>query len=333
MTLQRLIVRGATAAGCLLIVLPLPGVSLKSTDDLQLPVSPSAVAWSHMRVPKWSNGAVVDVQNDNSSNPLIWVLDRQGQRNVSFTIADAKSIAIYDWDRGLEGMIALSGSAVDREGRASSFIAWISPDGTISQIVQTSSYRPRGLAFAPDGTIWTYGTELMTGSASVLNPDAGIFRHFDKTGKMLGQFVPQSTVRNSVDFGRGWLRVSADRIAFYAATGKYVELSLNGAVLMDASLPLPGGQSKNLVGGLALAGKGQVFISAQSANPTAEQQGNGPKGIGVYVLDRAARAWKPLLWRPSGASAPNDFGHIFGADGDSLILNGHPNLKAYRVED
>src|ERR1700730_12415914 len=113
----------------LLVVSILSATSLTWVEDMPFPMS-----WKTMRIPKWSHGALIDVQYaDNETHPLIWVVERQRTYTLHFEIPGARSINIYDWDRTFDGSkIALSGSAIDAEGRGDFFIAWISSDGTNS---------------------------------------------------------------------------------------------------------------------------------------------------------------------------------------------------------
>jgi hypothetical protein len=329
MRYMSMLLNAATAVAVLVSMLS--AASLSPVENL-----PLAVSWPLMRVPKWSHGALLTVQYHDTTNPLIWLLERHGQRAVPFTIPEARSMLIYDWDRGADGTIGISGSAADSDGRAATFVAWISADGTNSQVIRTSPYKPAMVAVAPDGTLWTVGSEFTTkssgGIGTTLMPNVGVIRHFERSGKTLGSFVPQSTIQNplSLSRSRNTLRASKDRIAWYSAEGRYIEISLDGSLVTDIPVQLPGGQSMNENTGFALADEGDAFLSAYS-----DPHGSGPSAqlLGIYILDRSVRAWKPVLQRSVGIAAQAAFGYIYGVDGRELVVQGNKLIKFYSIGD
>jgi hypothetical protein len=290
-------------------------------------------SWSPKPVPKWSNGALIDVQDRHTTHPLVWILQRQGSSTVPFSISGAQSMNIYDWDRGTDGSVWLSGSAIDGNGSASSFVAWISPDQTTSNVIRTSLYRPGQIAIAPDGTLWTAGLELASTDASALNPTGGVIRHFDRTGNLLNSFVPQSTIQNASILlsPANQFRASGGFVAWYSPKGaRCVELSTSGATLMDIAVPVPG-NPKSQVGGLGLTPTGDLFVSATW--PAAQAQGSSGS-YSVFILSKSAAAWLPVLQRSTTLGARSqlgDFGHIYGVDGTSLVLHAFGGLNFYSI--
>lgn len=314
---------------------PLDAASLTFAED-----TPLEGTWPDMRVPKWSNGATISVQYDESLNPVIWLLERQGPHAVPFTIPGAKNMQIFDLDRGIDGTIALSGAANDGEGRYSCFVAWISRDEATSNVIRTSLYTPNQVAVAPDGTLWTAGSEFMIGS-HLLKPESGVIRHFDRTGRTLGSFVSQSTIPqwNTLWNPFNQLRASKDRIVWYSPKeGRYVEISLTGQMLMDISIQSPG-EPESRVDGLAATDKGQVFVSAvwYSAPTAGSKERTGFRGI--YSLDKSTQAWQPMLQRTftTGVKAnpsASDFDSIYGVDDDRLVINSvQRRLMFYKIEE
>jgi hypothetical protein len=311
----------------------LHGASLSYVEDI-----PLAASWPKMRVPKWSHGALLTVQNDDTTNPLIWVFEGRDHRAFPFVIPGARSMLIYDWDRGRDGTIGISGSTADSEGRAATFLAWISADGSNSQVIRTSPYRPAMVAVAPDGTLWTVGGEFATkptgGMGPTLVPNVGVIRHFDRTGQTLESFVPQVTVKNPLSLlrSRNTFRASEDRIAWYSAEGRFVEISLAGRLLTDISVQLPTDRAMNDSTGFALTNDGEVFLSSQYSD------GNGggvvTRPVGVYILDRSTQAWKPVLQEQgSGIAAQSRLGYICGVDGRNLVIKGDTVIKFYHVSN
>jgi hypothetical protein len=311
----------------LLTVPVLSAASLTWVEDV-----PLSLLWKAMRIPKWSHGALIDIQYANNEiHPLIWVAERHRTTyTVPFEIPGARSINVYDWDRTFDGRnIALAGSAIDAEGRGDFFIAWISSDGTHSVVSRTSSYIPRRLTVAPDGTLWTAGQD------SNGPPDAGVFRHFDQTGKSIGAFVPRSSFSDPIILydHTGLMRASKDRVAWYSPRGsRYIEISLQGVVLMDISVTTPKDSSEGY--GFGITDKGDAFLSSSQYVPPAGGQA-GFQLWRISILDRSTATWKPVLERPVTKQTTADFGHIYGVDtdgnGDELVLTGDHSIKFYRL--
>lgn len=68
--------------------------------------------------PHWSGQALVGVQDNDSSGPLVYLIDRQGRRDhFSFTFPDAATISIYDFSTSPDGTMALVGSASTADSR------------------------------------------------------------------------------------------------------------------------------------------------------------------------------------------------------------------------
>jgi hypothetical protein len=199
--------------------------------------TPMSFSWPYMRIPRWSHGALINVQFEGSGNPLIWMSNGQTQHTVPFPIPGALSMLVYDEDHGVDGTLWISGSAIDPDGRATGFVAWISAENTDSLIIRTGQYRPTRIAVAPDGTLWTVGSE----SIRTPSPNAAVVRRFDKSGHMVSSLIQQSTIAHVANLEKPFnnLQASKDRIAWYcadlidASTGRYVEISLDGTLLTD----------------------------------------------------------------------------------------------------
>ena len=74
----------------------------------------AAIEWPGARVPKWSHGSLIAVQNSETPSPTIWLIGRNGRRSFSFTLPGAQQGLLYDWDLGSDGTIGLSGGAADQ---------------------------------------------------------------------------------------------------------------------------------------------------------------------------------------------------------------------------
>ena len=304
----------------------LSAVSLNFAGD-----APAGIWWPNMQPPKWSNGSLVAVQYPRTTAPVIWLAGPQGTRTVPFSIPGAQVLNVFDWDQGLDGTIGISGNATEADGRVSGFVAWISADATKSNVIRTSLYRPALVAVGADGTLWAAGTEFMSLNSRVLKPDSDVLRHFDPSGQMLSGFVPQSTIRNRIsllDVGGHWLRASRNLIAWYSpGEGRYVEVSALGRELLDIAVNRPG-DDKSRTDGFGLTDKGDVFVSATWFVPPAPSTPDGKGGAeysGIYVLDRPAQTWRPLLQRTwLAGAAPNasldEFSDVAGVDGNRLVV-------------
>jgi hypothetical protein len=311
-----------TAAAVLIPALS--AASLTYVEEMGMPVSVPA-----MQMPKWTNGGLLTVQFKDPKYPLIWMLTRSGARSLPFSIPGADSTLIYDLDQRADGTIGISGSASDSEGRVAGYVAWISPNETSAQVVRTGLYRPAMVAIAPDGTMWTVGRELDTLTPPVkLLPHVGVIRHFDRSGKTLDSFVPQSTVRTpSLTLTRNTLRASKDRIAWYCVgDGRYVEISFSGNVLADIAVdvPIDGGKPMSDNISFALTDEGDAFLSVPYLDPSSKQF-----LYRMYLLNRSARVWDPV---PLGGQPPrNHTGYIFGADGRRLVVMSGKVVQFYAI--
>ena len=107
-------------------------------------------------------------------------------------------IVVTGFARGHDGTIAACGAAADKEGRSASYVGWISADGKNVKVVRMDRtidrYIPFLVTVASDGTIWTAGAEEIRPGA--VPPSTPMFRQFDRTGKMIRAFVPQSELRH-----------------------------------------------------------------------------------------------------------------------------------------
>ena len=302
------------------------GASLTHVEDMKV-----TATMTSMQLPKWSNGALVAARFGNPKSPSIWMFDRRGERQLSFSVPGAESTLIYDCDLGADGTIGISGSAIDSEKRVAGFVAWISADGTSSRIIRTGLYRPAMVTVAPDGTLWTVGKETTNLTSPVeIIPHAGVVRHFDRSGSMMGAYVQQYTIRNPIltlSGSRNTLRASKDRIAWYSVDGKYVEISLAGKILMDIALGIPLGDGKPLTDRIsfALTNDGDAILSVPYVISSSKDEISR-----TYVLDRAAGAWKHIQTTTEQPSREGS-GYIYGVDGRRVVFMRDTIVQFYAI--
>lgn len=315
--------------------------TLTWSGNLDLPSS-----WGSLRVPKWTHGAVMVVQFHDTTAPLLWIAEPKKTYSVPFAIPGATATYVYDWDRSFDGsVVALSGSAMDKDGKGSYFIAQIPTNGSTPLITRDPFYRPRRVAFASDGTIWTAGAEPK-GLAT-----AGIFRHFDRSGKLLGAFVPQGRFADPLvptDM-KSRLMASSDRVGWYSPRGnRYIELAPDGSILTDIALPAPPDDSAGY--GMALTKGGTLYISSE--HHIVASEGRLPYYTwSISTLDRPTNSWKPILERVAqehapqehapSTSTPAEFAHILGVDsglggdsgnsGERLVISGKNTAMFFNI--
>ena len=321
--------KAATAVAALASLLS--AASLTRLKDIEWVISLPT-----LQVPKWTQGGLIAVQHKDPRNPVIWMFSPSGDKSLHFSVPGAESTLIYDCDRATDGTIGISGSAADSDGRVAGFVAWISPNDPNGQIIRTGSYRPAMVAIAPDGTLWTVGkqTAATATSPAEIVSNAGAIQHFDRSGKTLGSFVPQSTIRNphlTLSRTRNTLRASKDRIAWYSSDGRYVEMSLSGSLLTDFVVDVPPGRGKPLLDsiGFALTDEGDAFLSVLYDVTTTGAALLPIDVFETYVLDRPARAWRPV--QVAGQSPRTGVGHLLGVDGQSLVVHGHRTIRFFAL--
>jgi hypothetical protein len=321
--------KATTAVAALVSILS--AASLTHVEDISWAIFLPAV-----QVPKWTHGGLLTVQFKDTKSPLIWMLSPSGDKSLPFSVPGAESTLIYDCDRASDGTIGISGSAADSDGRVAGFVAWISPNEPNGHVVRTGSYRPAMVAIAPDGTLWTVGkqtTAAATAPAEIV-PHAGAIQHFDRSGKTLGSFVPQSTIRNpllTLSRTRNTLRASKDRIAWYSVDGRYVEMSVSGSLVTDIVVDIPPGRGKPLMDNIsfALTDEGDAFLSVPYEVPSTGAPLSPIDVFETYVLDRSARAWRPV--QLAGQSPRSGVGYIYGVDGKRLVVMGGRAVRFYAI--
>jgi hypothetical protein len=216
---------------------------------------------------------------------------------------------VEDAARHSDGTVAICGYAADRDGRLGNFLALVSPDGHATRVIRTDPYAPQMVTFAPDGTIWAQG--FVPTPRGGKDPDTGIVRHFDGSGKLLGSFLPQSSVPGGTP-GAGYNTVAAssNRIGWHQGPQYgYFEVSFDGKLQQYAPVPAcAAGARASTFGGLAVTGSGDVFMSRDclSENHKAE----------LFKLDRTQNTWKPVQL-PDGVRPA-----LLGGYGDTLVLHG-----------
>src|SRR6266852_3132308 len=113
--------------------------------------------WGTLR-PHWTGQALIGVQDNNTGGPLIYLIDKDGRRDhFSVTLPDAGLIHVHGLALRSDGTVAMVGAAVSGDSRAASYLALVPPDRKRQTVVRIWPYVAWGVAFVPDGSLWTVG--------------------------------------------------------------------------------------------------------------------------------------------------------------------------------
>jgi hypothetical protein len=277
------------------------------------------------RVPIWSGGVLLPIQNNGSQSPVIHFIDDTGKEGEPFTfsIPGTGNIMIADVSRGPDGTYALCGwTLYDREGRGrDGFISWIPPSRRDVTTVWPYPYHAQQIAIAPDGTTWTQGSDIVYG-ADWTGSQNGVIRRFDKSGKQIGSWIPRNSILREVpdSFGlsQGKLAVNKDRAGWYASVAHmYFELTFDGdKISKPVSYPgIAPPKDDTLATGLAIMDTGDVYLTVYryTAEPDL-----------MYRLDRTNSSWVALPNPVNPDGKLNSQPLILGGDGKRLALFGGP---------
>jgi hypothetical protein len=277
--------------------------ALTPTGATQMPF---ALAFETFAV--WSNGAFVFVQDRLSGAPRFQFFDREGKQvsQFTFSIPGASLINIYDHSvaLGLDASLAIVGTAYTDDSKGGMFVAWVSPDRQEQTIIRTSPFFPKAVALASDGTIWVAGYEPKPHRD--YDYSQHLIRRYDKTGKLLGSFIPWSslgTTPRPVPAVDSVLLTTKDRVGWYSPDSHtYIEFSLDGSVVSRFKSAQHPEHDTTYV---ALCDDGSLFAS------TAIIRGDQQTNWGIFTLDRQHGEWN-LIPRNER------WGILFGCDGTRL---------------
>jgi hypothetical protein len=272
----------------------------------------------------WSGGAFVAVQDRFSGAPLLQIFDRNGTEvaRFMFTIHGASLINIYDHSvaLGLDGSVAIVGTAYTGDSKGGMFVAWVSPDRQEQTIIRTSPFFPHTVTIASDGTIWVAGDETkplrVAGDETKPHrekPDytQHLIRRYEKTGRLLGSFIPWSSVGTGpstispTPSVRSILLSLKDRVAWYSpGSSTYIEFSSDGSII-NRYETAP--HQKQDVISVALCDDGGLFAATRILGGVDQDQTNW----GIFTFDRQRSEWS-LIQRNE------KWGMLFGCDGTRL---------------
>jgi len=258
----------------------------------------------------WSGGEFVFVQNRFSGAPIFQFFDRNGTQVSQFTFSmpGASLINIYSNSVavGLDGSMAIVGTAYTDNSRGGMFVAWVSPDRQQQTIIRTNPFFPKTVTLAPDGTIWVAGQNSNPQSKD-RDYSQNLIRRYDKTGKLLGSFIPWSSLGTDpptlpvfysalvpLKHGVGW---------YSPRSHTYIEFSTDGSIIKRfKSAPHP----DHDLTFVAACDDSSVFAT------TRIRSAGGQTDWGIFTFDRQRAEWN-LIPRNER------WGWLYGCDGTRLV--------------
>lgn len=260
-------------------------------------------------MPHWSGQALIGVQDNRSSSPLVYTIDRNGQRDsFPFAFPDGATINVYGLAINPDGTVAVAGGAVSGDARGGSFLALVAADRKHQTIVRTWPYVARQVVFVPDGSLWTVGYVFHDTEDRIVKPN--IMSHFDSSGKLLESFPVTAKAR----FGAGrtaanasFLRTSSDRMGWFTNGMEYIEFSFDGREIGRYDGPEVA-QPVDIFASFALSDNNEVLFGKilDSKRRT-------------WSLDRENRHWIPVQLQDESLPA---WGNLLGFDGRTLVVTG-----------
>jgi len=265
-------------------------------------------------LPRWEHGYLVSWKMDSSSDSAenISLYDRDGAAvgKTRIWLEGASFLRIEDAAARKDGRVAVVGWALTSSGTLAAFLADVSITQHSAQIIQTSPFEGRSVAFGPDGTIWVLGAVVGPGRGKEPAPDHYMVQHFGTDDVLKDQHLLLSSFGCELSEQiNGIPRVAAsdDRIGLFSPfCHTWVELSPTGELLNQWKwAPLSpirhGNETAEGIRSVALTSTNELYgWSGRSKRP-------------IFRFDRKTSAWVPLELAAAGAFS------LLGADGDAFI--------------
>lgn len=250
----------------------------------------------------YSNGYLVTWDSPAYSEMTLYRRDAE----IAYSVAQNRDGVSYKgWAVDSDGVAAgVYGTVEPWEGRIDIFDA----SGQLTGTINTGSYLPQSLAFAPDHTLWTVGFNAGNDGS---RGDFNVLHHYERSGKELGSAVPWSRIESEHNsyttlqgiIGARRLFAAKDRLGFSCWTRyghhTWIEVSFSGNVLGQYDL---GGYEEGSYFPVAMTESGAVYAQAYDAGHFQ----------GWSVLDRSESAWRKLAGFPKG--------RIIGSEADDLVF-------------
>ena len=256
----------------------LPGVALYQNGYL--------LSWDN---PKFSQ---VTVYGRDTQPAYSLAEHRDGTFNAAWAVdSDGVAAVVYNTRQTWEGRLDL-----------------LDLTGKLTRTINTGSYIPRHVVFAPDHTIWTVGFH----GADDGSLDFNVLHHYARTGEELGQALLWSQIASEHNsytalqsiHGARHLYTANDRIGFLSQShyghSTWIEVSFSGVLLGKYDL---GTDQELSYWPVAMTAAGTVYAAIYTDNGLA----------GHAALDRSNEAWRKIAGSPEGK--------IIGSDGKNVVFS------------
>ncbi len=268
------------------------------------------VDFTNAPIPQLRNGWLVarDVQQQQIR---VWTSDGKQRDAMRVSSPELNNIYIRDVAVSRSGALVVALSAMDRQGRAASFLGWFDEGGKLVRYVRTAPFSARSVVFAEDGSLWAGGWMLDEARNEV--PDYDVLRHYSNDGQLLKTAAPRrlfAVKRTPLydgmlvagDNGHIWIVSQTARTA--------LEFSQDGTLAGRWELPTP---AEAVMTGAAVF-RDSIYFSLQS-----NEVGPLPR---LYRLNKTTGAYSGVQ---AGGARADQAVHVLGQVGNELAVRLKPD--------
>jgi hypothetical protein len=210
----------------LLLVTFVAGCAAQTPATLQYDALPGVAIYNYGYLFSWDSPQYSEITFYGRDRQPAYTIQEQrnGFHHIGWAIdSDGVSAGVYEPHQVWEGRIDL----LDSSGK---------PIRTIN----TGSYIPESVVFAPDHTLWTAGYNAGNDGTK---GDFDVLHHYARTGKELGETLPWSQINGDTNsytalqgiLGGRWMYAGDDRIGLQAFLNhgfdSWIEVSYSGVLL------------------------------------------------------------------------------------------------------
>jgi len=255
----------------------------------------------------YSNGYLLSW--DSPSYTHVTLYGRDGK--PAFSALERTDYYQVSWAADSDGVAAAAYSPThQKEGH----IDVLDQAGIVIGTINTGSYIPRQVAFAPDHTIWA----ACYNAGSLPGRDFNVLHHYARTGEELGQALSYAQIGGDlkhpvIESPRGLqlLHIANDHIGWnavlHSGSRTWLEVSFAGDLLGKYELKTPDGLS---LMPLTMTASGNVYAMIFKSRDAAR----------FAVLNREKGVWEKVVGDPPGL--------LIGCEGDNLVFMQLTGTKA-----
>ena len=258
-------------------------------------------------IPRYRNGHVV-TYDATKSRALVWDSSGKSVMDRQLELPGASRVSITGLAVAPDGSVVAAASVTDASQRGS-VIAWMESSGTVRQVVVTSPFVARHLAFALDGSLWALGR--VHDNQFDDEADYPVLRRYDSRGRLAQTALP----RSSFAAGRigptqdSLFAVSKHRLAVVSLTAReWVEVAHSGEVVARWALSV---DPSDILTGVGLTDQGDLFASIQR-----NEYGR------LYRYHRDSQTLEQVDTRQVHSAAQGFY--LLGSEGDKLVCRIKP---------